>query len=118
MAKPPKLAKPPKDGVRYLYTPVYLRRHDEDAFTVCVISLDNCGHKLLAEHDHVQLRFRFPVDQEGGCPQCGTPIQGHFRWEFYTEGALDTGALDAMMGVQDEGGRSSSQTPTTPKRTP
>ncbi len=99
MAQPPKLAKPPTPGTRYLYTPVYLRRHDEDAFTQCIVTLEQCGHKLMAEHDHAQLRFRLPVNEDGSCPLCGSPIGGQFRWEFYTEGALDTAALEAM-GVQ------------------
>ncbi len=117
MAKPPKFAKPPQTGVRYLYTPVYMRRHDEDAFSHCIITLEQCEHKLLAEHDHAQLRFRFPVNDDGTCPRCGSPIGGQFRWEFYTEGALDPGAL-AVLEDQDEADSPPAQAPKLPGRHP
>lgn len=102
MAKPPKLAKPATPGARYLYTPVYMRRHDEDAFDHCLITLEQCGHQFMAEHDNTQLRFRLPLPDDGNCPQCGSPIGGQFNWQWYTEGALDMDALVAQ-GVQSEG---------------
>jgi hypothetical protein len=98
MARPPKLAKPTVPGMRYLYTPVYIRRSDEDAFAHCVIHLEQCGHKFLAEHDHAQLRFRLPVHDDGTCPQCGSAIGGQYNWQFYTEGSFDPGSV---RGVPD-----------------
>lgn len=94
MAKPPRLAKPAVLGKRYLYTPVYMRRHDEDAFTDCLVTLEQCGHQFMAEHDNAQLRFRLPIGDDGYCPECGSPIGGQYSWQFYTEGALDETAPD------------------------
>ena len=117
MARPPKLAKPPEPGVRYLYTPVYMRRSDEDAFEHCLMTLEQCGHILQAEHDHAQLRFRLPVNDDGTCPICSSPIGGQYTWQFYTDMGLD-GAEAARISmkitaqeVRGEGRRPAPQAP-------
>ena len=79
---------------RYLWSPVITQFTGDPPFTRCLFILEQCGHRLEGERHDTQYRFRVVLDPDGGCPICHSPIQGRYRYEYYTDQAYDPGDPD------------------------